>query len=498
MRNNTVKGFLAILTVLGLVFAGTYIFKQSDVPLNTLEKYQTQKVTWSTCNDNFECGTIKVPIDYTNLKIGTFALALMRYKATDQAHKLGSLVINPGGPGASGIEYASSAEYIVSPDILAQYDIVGFDPRGIGQSAPIHCLSAKETDASYAADSKPDNAKELQALISHDRTYIAKCQANTQNIMHYSTADSARDMDLLRSALGDKKLNYLGKSYGTYLGTLYAQFFPHNVGRMILDGAIDPNISSPEQNVTQAIGFDHALNAFIADCYTRSNCPLPKPQSKAIDQIITTFHNAAVKPFTGRGKRAVTESLVVLGTATALYDSNSGWPLLRIAFREALTNNGSTFLSLADEYTQRNHNGTYGSNETDAAVVIDCLDWPDRRTVAQIEAGAATFATRAPVFGPYLAYSALSCQFFPPVPATTNYIATIATTPTIIIGTTRDPATPYEWAEGLHKIIQNSRLISLNADGHTGQGRGSRCVDSAVDRYLLTGILPSTDLACSL
>ena len=267
---------------------------------------------------------------------------------------------------------------------------------------------------------------------------------------------------------------------------------------MILDGAINPNITGPEQSLTQAIGFDHALNAFVADCFKRRDCPLPKPQSKAVAQIIATFHHAATQPFTSKQNRLVTESLVVLGTATALYDSSTGWPQLRVAFKEALKGDGTTFLELTDEYTQRNTNGTYGSNEADSALVIDCLDWPDARTVAQIKASARTFSLKAPVFGPYLAYSALACQFFPHVTTRTIHIAKIATTPILIIGTTRDPATPYQWALGLHMIIQNSRLISLNADGHTGQGRGSTCVDSAADRYLLTGVLPASDLACSL
>lgn len=498
MRNKALKGSLAVLTVLGLLLASTYLLRQQDARPSTLKGYQSQKIAWSTCNDTFQCGTIKVPIDYADLKLGSFKIALMKYRATDQARKLGSLVVNPGGPGASGIQYAFSAEYIVSPDILARYDIVGFDPRGVGASTSIHCLTDKETDASYAADSKPDSAKELQTLVQNARTYIAQCQAHTKNMMHFGSADVARDMDLIRSALGDKKLNYLGKSYGTYLGTLYAQFFPRNVGRMILDGAINPNIIGPEQSLTQAIGFDHALNAFVADCFTRKDCPLPMPASKAIGQIIATFHQAASKPFTSRQNRPVTESLVVLGTATALYDSSTGWPQLRVAFKEALTGDGSTFLDLTDEYTQRNTNGTYGNNETDAALVIDCLDWPDTRTVAQIKTAATDFSLKAPVFGPYLAYSALSCQFFPRVSAQTIHIAKITTTPTMIIGTTRDPATPYQWALGLHRIIQNSRLISLNADGHTGQGRGSSCVDSAVDLYLLTGVLPAKDLACTL
>ena len=212
MRNKAVKGFLALLAVLGLILGSTYLLKPGSSPFGTLKEYQSQKIAWSTCNSTFQCGNIKVPIDYTNLKLGHFKIAMMKYLAKNQAHKLGSLVINPGGPGGSGIEYVNNAEYIVSPDILARYDIVGFDPRGIGASTSIHCLSDKETDASYAADSKPDNALELQRLLTNSRKYIANCQTHTQEIMHFGSADVARDMDLIRAALGDKKLNYLGKT----------------------------------------------------------------------------------------------------------------------------------------------------------------------------------------------------------------------------------------------------------------------------------------------
>ncbi|CAB4987877.1 unannotated protein [freshwater metagenome] len=333
-------------------------------------------------------------------------------------------------------------------------------------------------------------------------------------------------MDVLRAALGDSKLNYVGKSYGTYLGTLYAKLFPRNVGRVVLDGAIDPNATSRDQNMIQAIGFDRALNAFIADCLLRRDCPLnsstgaqilnasynantksstiksavatPKQIAAAANQIISLFKSTAIKPLTSKSNRAVTESLVVLGTASALYDNTSGWPQLRVALREAKLGNGTTFLNLADQYSQRNPNGTYPNNESDASLVIDCLDWQDSRTLAQVQSDAKIFATKAPVFGPYLAYNALSCQYFPKTSATSASISSISTTPIIIVGTTRDPATPYQWAVALHKIIQNSRLISLNADGHTGQGRGSECVDSAIDKYLLTGAIPAKDLACSL
>jgi pimeloyl-ACP methyl ester carboxylesterase len=491
------KQGIAIVVVVLLLLMGASSIQRSEHAPTTLAQYQSQRLTWSKCYDNFECTFLQVPIDYLNLKQGRFHLRVLRLKALNQSKKIGSLVINPGGPGASGVDYAYNAEYIFGPSLLEKFDIVGFDPRGIGQSQPIHCLTNSQTDASYATDSKPDNQKELNALIQEMHQYVSRCESRTKDILHYSTADSARDMDLLRAALGEKKLNYLGVSYGTYLGTLYANFFPNKVGRMVLDGAISPIVSSTEQNLTQAIGFDSALDAFISDCYSRSDCVLAQPLAAARWQIISLFQQAAKKPLSSKKGRVVTESLVVLGTASALYDRATGWPQLRAAIKESQTGAGDKFLTLADEYSQRNSDGTYSSNEADAQFVIDCLDWRGPRTTAEIVSEAKVFAAKAPVFGPYLAYSALPCQFFPKLEIAAPVIKKISTTPIVIVGTTRDPATPYSWARDLHSTILGSRLISLNGDGHTGYGHGSTCVDSAVNHYLLTGIPPVRDLACT-
>lgn len=463
----------------------------------SLAQYQSQKLSWSSCYRNFECTYLEVPVDYTNLKVGSFKLHVLRLKATHQKGKIGSLVINPGGPGASGVDYAYNAEYIFSPNLLEKYDIVGFDPRGVGGSAPIHCFTNSETDAFFAADGKPDNQSELDTLIKGMKHDVKECEAKTPNILHYSTVDSARDMDLLRSALGEKKLNFLGASYGTYLGTLYADFFPNKVGRMVLDGAISPVVDSMDQNLTQAKGFDTALDAFIANCYTKSHCALQQPIEKARSQIISLFHQAAKKPLASSSNRAVTESLVVLGTASALYDRSSGWPQLRAALAQAQNGNGDGFLALADDYAQRNSDGTYSGNEADASFVIDCLDWKGPNSIANISTQEKVFSAQAPVFGPYLAYSGMPCEFFPKLAVTPPVMKTIKSAPIVIVGTTRDPATPYAWALDLHRTLLDSRLISLNGDGHTGYGRGSTCVDGAVDHYLLTGITPTHDLTCN-
>jgi pimeloyl-ACP methyl ester carboxylesterase len=485
---------IAALAVAALMLSGC-VQPVKPVKRETLQDFQEQRIKWRTCYDSMMCTDVLVPIDYDNIKLGTFKISVLKHEASNKEDRIGSMFVNPGGPGASGVEYAYSAEYIVSPQLLALFDIVGFDPRGVGRSAPIRCLTDDETDANYASDSKPDDPTEFESLIKDAQDYVAKCEKNTKNLTAYSTENTARDMDVIRAVLGDKKLNYLGKSYGTYLGTIYAQLFPDKVGRLVLDGAIDPDATPVQQSLTQAVGFDNALDAFIKDCLQLDTCPLPKDATK--QYFTDLFDSVAKKPLTTRSKRIATESLVLLGTASALYDNESGWPMLRVALKQASSGNGFMFLTLADAYTGRQLNGTYPSNEGDSGFVIDCLDWNDSRTNEQIAQDAQMFTAQAPVFGPYLAYSGISCKYLKGIEQPIK-INQIKTTPIIVIGTLRDPATPYSWAVALNKLITNSRLITLDGDGHTGHGRGSVCVDKSVDAYFITGKIPATDLKCDL
>jgi pimeloyl-ACP methyl ester carboxylesterase len=467
-------------------------------PLASLTKYQTQELDWQDCYGNYQCSDLLVPIDYQDLSVGAFSLALLRYQALDQDRRIGSLVVNPGGPGVSGINYAYNAENIVSPAILERFDIVGFDPRGVGYSAPIKCLSDAETDASFAADSKPDNEIEFAELITDAKDYFAKCAANTKHIADYGTLNSARDLEILRSVLGDKQLNFLGKSYGTYLGTLYAELFPDSVGRFVLDGAVDPSADNRESTLGQAVGFESALNAFISDCLKIRACAFTGSVQSARNQIVELLAKTSRSPLKSKSGREVTESLVLLGIASALYDSESDWPVLRGAFKEATLGSGESFLKLADKYAGRQENGSYQSNENDALQVISCIDQNELETVSTFKKGATEFAEQAPIFGPYLAYAGFACRYLPNLDSVEKAeIRKLKTKPVLIIGTTRDPATPYKWAQALTKIFSGSVLISLDGDGHTGHGRGSTCVDSAVDRYLLTGFTPKSALFCA-
>ena len=472
---------------------------------SALAEYEQQKLDWSSCYDYFDCTELRVPIDYDDLSVGTFRISVLRAAAKDQDNRLGAIVVNPGGPGGSGVDYAYNADYIFSPDITDVYDVVGFDPRGVAMSEPISCFTPEEIDENMASDSKPDNEAEIAATLEDSQSFAEKCAEKTDYLEHFTTSETARDMDILRVALGEKKLNYVGKSYGTYLGTLYADIFPNNVGRFVLDGAVDPNIPMKDQSLAQAIGFDGALKAFVKDCATQSDCPFTGTPAQAQATIIATLQAAATAPLPQRDPsdgddRVITESIVLIGMASSLYDDVDGWPKLRQAFTESAQNYGDTFLQLADEYSGRNPDGTFMSNDFDSGAVIDCLDWQERRTIDQYKAEAKEFAAKAPVFGPYIAFAGVHCQFLPK-PSTQrapNTLTTIKTAPIIVIGTIRDPATPYAWSVSLAKIFTGSRLISLNADGHTGHGRGSACVDDAVDEYLLTGRLPTANLSCDL
>jgi hypothetical protein len=261
---------------------------------------------------------------------------------------------------------------------------------------------------------------------------------------------------------------------------------------VVLDGAVDPTISNFQQTLTQAIGFDQAFSSFAKDCFTKKNCSLPKGKEAAIAEMQKLFARAAKKPLpTKSSKRTLSETMMVLGTASAMYDNATGWPKLRKAITEAQKGFGDGFLKLADEYTGRQNDGSYPNNEFDSGAVIDCLDVDELRTVTQIKRDAKSFEEQAPLFGPYLAYGGLTCKYFGQSQEVT-VAPTKTINPIVVIGTSGDPATPYAWAQGLNKLLINSVLVSLTGEGHTGQGQGNACVDDQIDDFYLTGKVPTT------
>ena len=480
--NRRIWSFVVVVVTLTSSFTGT----QAAQPW-TLANYQGQTLQWSPCNDGFECTSFKVPLDYSHIDGNSFVIQAIKHVANTPAKRLGSLIMNPGGPGGSAIDYVLSADSIVSKSIEDVYDLVGFDPRGVNLSQPIRCLTDAQEDTYLGGNGSVQSAADLATAISSAKLMASACaKAAGNKLAHYSTLDTARDMEILRILLKEPKLNYIGKSYGTFLGTLYAALYPKTIGRVVLDGAVDPNISPRDANIAQAVGFETALKSFVAANPTFS-----------ISQIKNFLQSARTKPLTEYPNRQLSESLAITGIAAALYEPADGWPILKRSLANAINHgNPADFFFLADSYNQRDPSGHYVSNQTDISSVIGCLDSKDPRTLAQVEGDAKAFSAAAPFFGPYLTYGGLSCLYWKAQPVATPVLKNLETNPLLIIGTTRDPATPYHWAQGLHKDLLNSTLITLNGDGHTGANRGSSCVDKAMNNYLLTGKSPAHDITC--
>jgi pimeloyl-ACP methyl ester carboxylesterase len=479
------KRKISLLVVLATVFSS--FLTPVEAQTWTLGSLQAQTLNWHNCDPGFQCASFKVPVDYNHIDNNTITLQVIKHPANKQTKRLGSLIMNPGGPGGSGIQYVLSADYIVSKSIEDVYDLIGFDPRGVNLSDPIRCLTDKQEDIFLGGNGTIQSAADLATTVAASKLLADNCaRVAGSKLGHYSTLETAKDMELLRILLKESKLNYVGKSYGTFLGTLYAALYPKTTGRIVLDGAVDPNISVEDQNIAQAVGFDTALKSYLA-----SNSKYSIKQIKAFLQLSRT------KPLVNSRGRQLSESLAITAIASALYDSANGWPDLTFALDQAFTHKNPTGLfSLVDSYNERDLNGHYVTNQTDISQITSCLDFKDPRSIAQIQADAAKFATAAPFFGPYLAYSGLACKYWKVGPVAVPTLINLKTNPLLVIGTTRDPATPYKWAQGLHKDLLDSTLITLNGDGHTGANRGSSCVDKAMNTYLLTGAVPAHDLTC--
>ncbi|WP_426563860.1 alpha/beta hydrolase [Angustibacter sp. McL0619] len=463
-----------------------------------LATFYDQKLSWKDCRDGFECTELTVPVDYDKPDGPTIGLSVIRLPAGKPKQRIGSLLINPGGPGASGVSYARSATSVISNATRRSYDVVGFDPRGVAASDPLDCLSDKQTDTMLGADPTPDTAAEVATTVQLAKLLGNGCeQADPALVGHVDTVSAARDMDVLRAALGDKRLSYLGKSYGTFLGASYADLFPQNIGRMVLDGAIDPSLTSEQIDLGQAKGFEQATRSFVADCVSSSGCPLGSTVDGGMRRLQGLLASLDEHPLpSGEADRPLTEGWGSLGIALAMYDPGF-WPTLRQALDKAFGGDGSGLMRLADVYADRSARGTYDTNQNSVIYAVNCLDRPDDGGVAEVKSELSTFENAAPTWGRFLAWSALPCSFWPVKGSGKPHKITAAGSPPIVVvGTTRDPATPYPWAQGLAAQLADGHLITHKGDGHTAYMRGSRCVDKAVDGYLLRGTVPKDGLTC--
>lgn len=470
-----------------------------QAPDAELQPFYSQVLDWQSCGGRNQCAQLLVPQDYANPTGETVELALLRSPSTGPRPQ-GSLVVNPGGPGGSGVDFAAAAAGVASPALRSAFSIVGFDPRGVGRSDPLECLSDEQTDALMAADPSPDTSAEVAKIEEYSAALGAGCLRDDAALAaHVDSQTVARDMDVLRAALNEPTLNYLGFSYGTLLGALYAEAFPTRVGRFVLDGGIDPSLTNTQIAQGQAVGFEVALERFLADCVQRGSCPLGEtvPQARAtLDQLLEDI-DAQPLP-TDDPQRPLTQGLAVSGIVFPLYQPKFGWPLLSVNLRRALLGDGGGLLASADQYARRNSDGTYKDNGIDALNAVNCLDSTDRPDTSATAALASQWAADAPTFGPLLAYGNLVCHFWPIAPAGNPApVSAQGAPPILVVGTEFDPATPYNWSQALASQLSSGVLVSwLGADGHTAYRNGSECIDDVVDAFLIEGIVPPDPTDC--
>ncbi|MDD2818645.1 MAG: alpha/beta hydrolase [Candidatus Nanopelagicales bacterium] len=468
----------------------------STIP-QALKPFYEQQLKWTDCG-GAQCTKVEVPLDYANPIKASTQLNVVKVDA--QGERLGSLFVNPGGPGGSGFDYAKSAAQSFSKDLTNNFDFIGVDPRGVATSSPIHCLTDAQVDEIASAVVDPKTPSDLAQVVAQAKLPALSCEryANPE-FTFMSTENVAKDFDIVRAAVGDERFNYLGKSYGTSIGVKYAELFPQRVGRMVLDGVLPTDESLENVTKKQATGFEEAFADFAADCATQGDCPYSGTSAQVAQQLRGLFSDLDKTPVNSSDGRTISGAFVRSAVLSYLYFPETDYPKLRDALNQLVNSKDpEALVKLSDERNGRQPDGHYRYNAFDSYFAVTCLDRQFKQTVSEINALAQAFNTLAPTFGESLAWGLLPCAQWPAEgdgPKEVNFPSSIA--PILIISRVYDPATPVKWAENLHKEIPNSGLAIWDSRGHTAYHQGSPCIDIAVDTYLLQGVLPSANLECS-
>lgn len=470
-------------------------------PAVPVDDVYDQTLVWEECGD-LECTYIQVPVDWSDPEGDTTFLSLNRHKATNSGARIGSLLINPGGPGGSGLTFTQPLTQIAGDDLLESYDIVGFDPRGVGASTPVECGTGEQIDAFYLPDTVIETQEQLDAAAQDVDAFARNCRVESGDIAeNVDTVSAARDMDVIRAAVGDEQLHFLGFSYGTQLGATYAQIYPENVGRMVLDGGVDFLMPSEDMSAGQAEGFENAFTNFLRWCSAGDDCPLSGSIESQQAQVSRLMEQARNEPLPTGTDWSLNGNLFVYGVVVTLYDEGS-WPLLKAAFEEIIEQDTAAIMyELANFYLSRDGvTGEYGDNSTWAFTAIRCLDSEpsdNASTIEEVRDYAAQMQQASPTFGWWFG-SGAGCEGWPW--SATEHVtdldeAAAAGDQLLVVGTTQDPATPLQWSVSLAERL-DATMLTYDGEGHTAYGRSNQCVIDAVDGFLVDGEMPAADTQC--
>jgi pimeloyl-ACP methyl ester carboxylesterase len=454
-------------------------------------------LSWHGCEGHFQCAQLSVPVSYSDPGGKKIPISVIELPASG-SHPMGDVVLNPGGPGESGVQFLEQAATIVPASVRARFNLVSFDPRGVGSSEPLHCLTAAEVPGFVALNPAPRAPKQVAAVVEATKAFVRECKksASTAFISSMSTANNARDMDRLRAALGEKLLTYVGFSYGTYLGTVYAELFPKRVRAMVLDGAVDPSLTPETADAGQAAGFETDLHDFFAWCAKASSCRsgLSPSPAAAYATLFTSLEEGRTLTASLPHTTSIGYGVALEGVIAALYSTET-WPILGQALASASGGDGTILGEFAYALNGLNPDGSF-SNIVSANSATGCLDAPAPMTIRDHEELAKRLSKSAPEFGAAVAWTGLPCLYWPAgKPEHLSVARAAGAPPILVVGSTGDPATPYPWAQSLARQLPRATLLTRTGAGHTAY-RASSCVRRWANRYIETLKMPPAGTVC--